>query len=112
MDKQKRKEIIIIVIMLLASVIAIGISRLHAGGSKVTVTIDGKVYGNYNIYENQEITIETEEGVNILTIKDGKAYVTYADCPDKICVNMPSVSEDYPGIIVCLPHKLAIEISE
>ena len=42
-------------------------------------------------------------------VKDGKVSVTEADCPDKVCVNTGEISKS-GDTIVCLPHKLVVEI--
>lgn len=110
MDKQKKKEGIIIVTMLIIALVSAFGMRFFSSGSKVVVSVGGDVFGTYDTYINQEVTIETEKGVNVFTIKDGKAMVTYADCKDQICVNMHALSKEDPGIIVCLPHEVVIEI--
>ena len=46
---------------------------------------------------------------NILVIKDGRADMTDADCPDRICVNHRPVSQE-GETIVCLPHKVVVEV--
>ena len=42
-------------------------------------------------------------------IKDGKAWVKEADCPDKICAKHRPISRSGESII-CLPHKLVITV--
>lgn len=82
-------------------------------GSTVSVKIDGTQIASYPLGENREIPIKTgdnDEHINVLVIKDGKASISEADCPDKICVETRAVS--YVGeTVVCLPHKLVIEIT-
>lgn len=107
----KRKELIIIITMIMASLIMIFVMKKHnSGGSNVVVTYDGNVYGTYQLAVDQEITIETELGCNVLKIENGKASVISGTCPDKICVNMHAISEDLPGVIVCLPNKIVIQV--
>ena len=48
---------------------------------------------------------------SFIEIKDGEVSVKEADCPDKICVNHKKISNVGESII-CLPHKLVIEIRE
>ena len=102
--------IVIVIIMILASFITIFLMQKKAGGQKVVVKVDGVTYGSYDLYENQTVDIETEEGSNILVILDGKAFIESSDCPEQICVNTAAISEKYPGIIVCLPHKVIISL--
>lgn len=49
--------------------------------------------------------------LNIVVIEHGKAFVREANCPDKICVNHSEISNVGESII-CLPHKLIVEIKE
>jgi Uncharacterized protein conserved in bacteria len=46
---------------------------------------------------------------NIIEIKDGTVRMTYADCPDKICVRTGSISHSGQSI-VCAPNKVVILI--
>ena len=46
-----------------------------------------------------------------MVIKDGYAYLTYADCPDHTCVKTGKIK--YAGqSIICLPNKVAIIVRE
>ena len=56
-----------------------------------------------------EFTVECEDGVNVVKIENGAVRVSYADCPDKACVNRGAVNGGAVPI-VCLPHKLEIRI--
>ena len=62
---------------------------------------------------NDNITkkIETKYGTNVVSVKDKAVFVSNADCPDKICVKHREISR-VGETIVCLPHKLVVEISE
>ena len=75
-------------------------------GACVRVTVDGSVYG-----EEQEIPI-VQDGVttNVLTIRDGRADMTEADCPDKLCVHQKAISKNHE-MIVCLPNKVVVEVT-
>ena len=79
-------------------------------GMMVEVTIDGEVYGTYSLSDEQEIPIEKEGNTtNILIIEDGKADMTWADCPDKLCVHQAAVS-NVGETIVCLPNKVVVTV--
>ena len=54
---------------------------------------------------------KTESGktTNLLVIKDGKADVTEADCPDKLCVHQKAISKTNETI-VCLPNKVVVQV--
>ena len=74
------------------------------------VTINGEYYGRYSLTIDRIEKIELPDGsYNMLEIKDGKADITEASCPDGICVNHRAVSKQSQSI-VCLPNKVVVEI--
>ena len=111
-NKKKRRNDIILAALVIA-IAATGLILLNifkTEGSFVAVKIDGKETARYPLSVNTEVVIETENnGKNTLVIEDGKAFVKDVNCPDKICEGHSKIS--YKGeTIVCLPHKLVIEI--
>ena len=57
-------------------------------GAMVKVTVDGKVYGTYDLEKEQTIDIKAgDKTTNILKISDGKVKMLTADCPDQLCVH-------------------------
>ena len=53
--------------------------------------------------------LEDELGSNTILVERGRIRVSQADCPDQVCVGQGWIS-DGTAPIVCLPHKLVIEI--
>lgn len=47
---------------------------------------------------------------NVFVCKDGKVQMLQSSCPDQICVHHTEIAKTGESII-CLPHKLVIEIS-
>ena len=81
-------------------------------GDHVVVTVDGEVYATYPLSEDLEVDIRTGENgeqVNRLVIRDGKAFVENATCPDGICAAHHPISRDGESII-CLPHKVVVAV--
>ena len=78
-------------------------------GSMVRVTVDGKVAGECALNRDKVITVEGVGGSNTLSIRDGKADMTDADCPDGICVRHAPISRAGESI-VCLPHRVVAEV--
>jgi len=106
----KKNDIILIAVLLLIS--AAGFLLFNAfktDGDIAVVLINGAESGRYPLSADTEVVIRTEKGENVLVIKDGKATVKYADCPDGICVSHRPVSKA-GETIVCLPHSLVIKI--
>ena len=78
--------------------------------AKAVVTIDGVLYGSFSLDTDTIEKIELPDGsYNILEIKEGKADIIEASCPDSICVHHRAVSKQSQSI-VCLPNKVVVEI--
>ncbi len=113
MLKKKYLNDILLVVGILGFTLAIFIVfKLNLkNGNYVKVTVDNQVKYCYNFNKDTEVTITDGENVNVLVIKDGKAHISEANCPDKICVAHREISKT-GETIVCLPHKLVVEITE
>lgn len=112
-NQKLRNDIILAVVIILIAAAGLLLFALNKeDGSFVVIKIDGVITETYPLSENREVSIKTgenDENINILVIKDGKAHIKEADCPDKICVETRAVS--FVGeTIVCLPHKVVIEV--
>lgn len=58
---------------------------------------------------NNTLEFQTSLGYNVITIANGTARMTEADCPHGNCTQQQPISQ--PGQqIICLPHKLWVEI--
>lgn len=103
----------ILFIGILLSVCAVGMLYLfvfRAGGNTVRVTVDGKLYGVYSLTQDTVRDIESGDGqLNRLIIRDGKAYMESATCPDGICVAHNPIFRDGESII-CLPNKVVVTV--
>lgn len=114
MDTSKKNDKILIIAVLVLALIG-GIVLLFTQKSAtadgiVVVTIAGEEYGQFPLDENIVEKIELPDGsYNILAIKDGKADITEASCPDGICVRHRKISKTNQTI-VCLPNKVIITI--
>ncbi len=101
-----------ILFLAIAALAAIAFSVLcffHTEGEYASVYVDGREVGRYPLSENREVTVPADGGYNVIVIRDGKADVTDADCPDGTCVHSRAVS-GVGETIVCLPHKLTVRI--
>jgi len=78
---------------------------------QVVIKVDGEVYGRYSLDEDQVVEIEEGDFYNRVRIEDGKAYMEEADCPDRYCEEQGKIN-NRTQTIVCLPHKLVVEIEE
>ena len=57
----------------------------------------------------RSFVLEDESGSNTVAVEKGRIRVSKANCPDQICANQGWISDGAVPII-CLPHKLMIEI--
>ena len=81
-------------------------------GLYVTVRVGGAAYERLSISEDAELEIRLADGrhSNTLEIKDGKAAMIHADCPDGLCLKHGQI-ERAGEIIACLPNRVIIEVS-
>lgn len=103
----KKKELYFIVaVLLVAAALWTGIKLLpKSDGDAIRITVDGKLLGTYSLDKDQTIPIGD---TNVCEIRDGKAHMLEADCPDQLCVMMGDI-DGQNGIIVCLPNRVIIE---
>lgn len=80
-------------------------------GFKVSITVDGEVVKEMELFTDEEYCLQTDKGLNKIIVKDGSVSVAEADCPDKVCVNHKPIS-DKGETIICLPHRMVIEIED
>lgn len=112
--KKKKNDIILIgVILVLALAAYVGMNFFQGANTQnaeAVVMIDGEEYGRFPLDTDIVKKIELPDGsYNVLEIKDGKADVTEASCPDGICVSHRAVNKQNQSI-TCLPNKLVVEI--
>ena len=110
-SKRKNDIVFILALVILCAALGLGFYFLRSEGNRITVTVDGKIFGEYSLSENKEIPILGDDGecTNLLVIRDGKAYIEYATCPDGICVDHKPISRNGESI-VCLPHRVVIKV--
>lgn len=79
-------------------------------GDMVQLTVDGKLYGTYSLSEDRVEDIYTgQDSHNRLVIRDGKAMMETASCPDGICVAHNPIFRVGESI-VCLPNRVVITV--
>ena len=107
-----KNDIILVSVVIGVILLAIlGILLFRTEGNTVKVTVDGKTFGEYSLNVDRTVEIKSEFGSNLLVIKDGKAYVEQASCPDGICSSHQPIHYDGQSII-CLPNKVVVLIND
>lgn len=77
------------------------------------MTVDGDEVGRYPLSGEQSIELTDEDGrvTNVLVIRDGRAYMQEADCPDKLCMHQRAISRAGENI-VCLPNRVVATVEK
>lgn len=107
-------KILIVALVILSIALTFFINRnsILSDNAYVSVQVDGNEIKKIQLADNligETYRIETDHGYNIIEIGDRRVRVIEADCKDKIDVKQGWISK--PGeTLVCLPHKLVIEI--
>ena len=113
-QKEKKKylrDLIIVGALLLAALLALLLVRhrqeAKTGTDAVAVvrTDDGE-----EVYPlKKDGVFSLNGGTNTLVIENGEAWVSEADCPDKICMGMGKISKN-GEFIACLPNRVIIVV--
>lgn len=116
----------------MAAALAVVLSVKRDEGSLLRISYDGKILETLDLegdmleegvyylflYENNSVSLEKSEvypdvpeGVNfnLLYVSTGDIQMKAADCRDQICVEHKPIEAGGESII-CLPHKLVVEI--
>lgn len=103
----KRDFILIGIIAVVITAVCLTVWLTKEEGARVVVRVDGQKVATYELTQEGEYSLNS--GTNILCIRDGKAFLTDADCPDHLCVKQGKI--DQTGeTITCLPNRLTVTI--
>ncbi|MCY6484740.1 NusG domain II-containing protein [Clostridium aestuarii] len=114
----KKSDLIIVVLFLVIAITFFGFNKYRSNFIKqnsnqiyAEIYVEGNLYKSVPLSNDKEdiIEINTEDGKNIIKIHDDGVEITEADCFDEICVKT-GFKKEVGETIVCLPHKLVIEI--
>lgn len=107
----RKADIVLLCVLLLAAAgsAAFFAVRLSAPTGEVVITLDGEIYGTYDLAEDQEIEISGDGFHNAVQIRDRTVIMKSSDCHNQVCVEHAPISHNGESII-CLPHKLVVSI--
>ena len=110
----KVKVITALLLVAAASAAALLLQRGGAPSPTARITRDGMLLEEIaleKVDEPYSFTLEDGSGSNTVQVEKGRIRISEADCPDQVCVNQGWISGGAVPI-VCLPHRLMIEIVE
>ena len=111
-NKRLRNDIILICsVIVFTLIILVAITLINKTGSEVIIEQNTKQVAVLDLNKDQEYNLYNGGKIcNTVIIKNGEAYMIYADCKDKICVNHNKISKNNESII-CLPNKVIVTVT-
>ena len=104
----KINDLILIALLLMLSLMPL-IFHIESNKKIADIKLNGNIIRQIELSEDKTFVIDSENGSNVVDVKDGKIAIIEADCPDKVCVKTGAIS-NMGEIIACVPHKLVILI--
>ncbi|MGK0605395.1 NusG domain II-containing protein [Enterococcus gilvus] len=105
--------ILLLVLLSFAPVVVFSLNRASSSTQEAVLSVDGEEIKTFDLSDkSQNYTYRYEEkdgDYNLIEVKDGRIRIKEADCGDQICVRRGWIDQS-GETIVCLPHKLLIEI--
>ncbi|WP_086305402.1 MULTISPECIES: NusG domain II-containing protein [unclassified Enterococcus] len=105
--------ILLLVLLSFAPVVVFSLNRASSSTQEAVLSVDGEEIKTFDLSDkSQTYTYRYEEkdrDYNLIEVKDGRIRIKEADCGDQICVRRGWIDQS-GETIVCLPHKLLIEI--
>mgnify|MGYP003375369122 FL=1 len=115
MKSTKFWTILIGALLLVCVVASAGIYMMRGTGKIANIYQDGELIRSIHletVTNPFSFSVSAPNGgSNLIQVMPGKICIVEADCPDQVCVETGWI-EDGVLPIVCLPHKLVIEISD
>ena len=112
----RRMRLNIIAVLVIVAVALATAAAANALGSAVdarTAVIqdaDGNTF-TMPLSQDDVLTVTSSAGTNVIEVQAGKVRVSEADCPNQDCVEQGWISKAGQQI-VCLPHKLVVNITD
>ena len=109
--RMKPLDFILVICLMVASFMPF----LLLGGAKgsshqAQLRVNSQVIKSFDLKKDQTYTYQDTDGdINKIEVRDGRIAIVYANCGDQICVRKGFINKT-GQTIVCLPHKLVIEV--
>ncbi|MCI8331250.1 MAG: NusG domain II-containing protein [Clostridiales bacterium] len=112
MIKTRTWVILFCIFLLLCTGLGLFVFKGKANGAMANIYQNGECIYSIDlsaVKEEYELTVSGDGGYNVIHIKPGAICIADADCPDGICIQEGWLTDGIAPI-VCLPHKLVIQI--
>ena len=101
--------IAVIVVVIAITLVIYTIVSSGSTGARLAVHDGDGAVTEISLSQDSVNEITTSLGTNVVCVEGGEAYVSQADCKNHDCMEQGRISS--PGQqIVCLPHRLWIEV--
>lgn len=112
----KKMDIVIIAVLLILSftphLIFFKTSQKSSKNNYAIIQVDGKIHKKIDlskVKKSEKVNLNLPNGNNTLLIENNSISMDSANCNDALCVKQGNISK-VGQTIICLPHKLIIEI--
>ena len=103
------RDTLLILTLLLIGIILLFVLRGQSNeGSYVIIMYQNEEKARFSLASDGIYNINN--GKNKIEILGGKVRMTYADCPDELCIRQGWIEYDGQSII-CLPNKITVMVS-
>lgn len=105
--------VVILILLSFAPVLVFSLNRASSPTQEAVLSVDGKEIKTFDLSDNSQAytyRYEDKDGdYNLIEVKGNRIRIKEADCGDQICVRRGWIDQS-GETIVCLPHKLLIEV--
>lgn len=105
--------ILILILLSFVPVVVFSFNRVDSPVQKAVLSVDGKEIRTFDLSDaSQSYTYRYKDDdgdYNLIEVKGTRIRIKESDCRDQICVQRGWIDQSGESII-CLPHKLLIEI--
>jgi hypothetical protein len=77
--------------------------------SGVVIEVNGKAEYTFPLDTNRIVSVSGPLGPSLVEIRDRRARIREAPCPNQLCVKQGWVSK---GVIVCVPNRIVVLVGD
>ncbi|MDR2505923.1 MAG: NusG domain II-containing protein [Oscillospiraceae bacterium] len=106
----RRDVILLAAVVVLAAALQFSVFKAGTQASEAVVTAHGETVVRLALGTDTIYTYEFEEETNEIVVENGGVFIRRANCKGQDCVRQGRIDRAGQSI-VCLPHKLIIELA-